>query len=245
VLVALILALIVALAAQPTVGLAGAAAAGVRPSRLTIPANADQLIVVSAPTAYPAAPGYLATLRAFHRADRRSPWRMAFGPWPAETGSGHLVPGTSRREGDHATPIGVFGIGATMYGNRSAPLGLRYRYRHLVCGDWWDEDPYSPRYNQFVHVPCNSTPSFAAGSEALWTERIAYPYFAVLGFNTGPIVGGRNAPGSAIFLHSWVGGPTNGCIALHPAQLLRLLRWLEPTAHPAIEIGTGGLLGAR
>jgi L,D-peptidoglycan transpeptidase YkuD (ErfK/YbiS/YcfS/YnhG family) len=139
----------------------------------------------------------------------------------------------------------VFGIGATIYGNRPTPVGLRYRYRHLVCGDWWDEDPYSPRYNQFVHVPCNTRPGFAAGSEALWTETIAYPYFAVLQFNTGPVIGGRNAPGSAIFLHSWVGGPTNGCIALPQAQLLRLLRWLEPAAHPVVEIGTDHLLGSH
>ena len=41
-----------------------------------------------------------------------------------------------------------------IYGNEPDPGGLRYRYHRLVCGDWWDEDPYSPRYNHFVHVPC-------------------------------------------------------------------------------------------
>jgi hypothetical protein len=29
------------------------------------------------------------------------------------------------------------------------------------CGDWWDEDPYSSEYNQFVHVPCGTTPRFS------------------------------------------------------------------------------------
>lgn len=205
-------------------------------ARLTVPARADQLIVVSSPTNYP--PDYLATVRAYRRASRSSPWRLVFGGWPAETGSGHLISASDRREGDHATPIGVFGLRSTMYGNQPNPGGLRYRYRRLVCGDWWDEDPYSARYNRFVQVPCGITPAFAAASEALWTETTAYPYFAVLRFNMDPTVAGAEAPGSGIFLHSWVGGATEGCVALPENRLLELLRWLRPTAHPAVAIGT-------
>jgi cell wall-associated NlpC family hydrolase/L,D-peptidoglycan transpeptidase YkuD (ErfK/YbiS/YcfS/YnhG family) len=204
----------------------------------SIPASADQLIVVSSPTADPAAPGYLATLRTYERAGPGSAWRRVFGAWPAETGSGHLVSAAGRREGDHATPRGVFGIGRTMYGNEPNPGGLHYAYHRLVCGDWWDEDPYSARYNQFVHVPCGVTPGFAPWSEPLWTETVAYPYFGVVRFNMGPVRGGAQAPGSGIFLHSWVGGATQGCIALREWQLLAVLRWLRPSAHPVIEIGT-------
>ena len=91
---------------------------------------------------------------------------------------------------------------------RTSTAGLRERYRHLGCGDWWDEDPTSARYNRFVVVPCGVTPGFAAGSEALWTETVVYPYFAVIEFNAHPIRRGRGAPGSGIFLHSWEGAPT-------------------------------------
>jgi cell wall-associated NlpC family hydrolase/L,D-peptidoglycan transpeptidase YkuD (ErfK/YbiS/YcfS/YnhG family) len=205
---------------------------------LKIPADADQLIVVSSPTADPPAPGYLATLRVYQRANSTAPWRRVFGPWAAETGSGHLLPATDRREGDHATPIGVFGIGSTMYGNEPNPGGLHYAYHRLVCGDWWDEDPYSARYNEFAHVPCGVTPGFAAWSEPLWTETVAYPYFAVTQFNMNPIRRGSAAPGSGIFLHSWVGGATEGCVALPQSRLLQILRWLRRSAHPVIEIGT-------
>lgn len=214
-----------------------AVAAG-RGARLQIPASADQLIVVSSATEDPSAPGYLATLRAYERADAGSPWRSVFGPWQAETGSGHLLSAAARREGDHATPIGVFGIGAMMYGNEPKPGGLHYAYRRLVCGDWWDEDPYSSQYNHFVRVPCRVTPVFAAWSEALWTETVAYPYFAVIRFNVHPIRAGADAPGAGIFLHSWVGGATEGCVALRERRLLDVLRWLKPSAHPVIEIGT-------
>jgi L,D-peptidoglycan transpeptidase YkuD (ErfK/YbiS/YcfS/YnhG family) len=209
------------------------AAPAVGQAHLSIPARANQLIVVSSPT--PAPVNYLATLQAYARANASSPWRPAFGPWPAETGYGHLR--RHRHEGDGSTPIGVFGIAPTMYGNDRRPSGVGYRYHRLVCGDWWDEDPFSPRYNRFVHVACGTTPGFASWSERLWTETTAYPYFAVLTFNTTPIVRGPKAPGSGIFLHSWVDGPTAGCVALPQARLLRVLRWLRPARHPAVEIG--------
>jgi cell wall-associated NlpC family hydrolase/L,D-peptidoglycan transpeptidase YkuD (ErfK/YbiS/YcfS/YnhG family) len=210
--------------------------AATRDTGLAIPSSANQLIVVSSPTDDPA--GYLATLRVYQRAGPASPWRLVFGPWEAETGSGHLLSAGARREGDHATPIGVFGIGGTMYGNQTNPGGLHYDYHRLVCGDWWDEDPYSPQYNRFVHVPCGVTPAFASWSEPLWTETVAYPYFGVVQFNMNPTRGGANGLGSGIFLHSWVGGATEGCVALHEPQLLELLRWLRPSARPVIEIGT-------
>jgi L,D-peptidoglycan transpeptidase YkuD (ErfK/YbiS/YcfS/YnhG family) len=196
--------------------------------------------VVSSPTADP--PGDVATLRAYSRSGAGTHWHQTFGPWPAETGMGHLVPAAARREGDGATPIGVFGIGSTVYGNQPNPGGLHTGYHRLTCGDWWDEDPYSPRYNEFVEVPCGLTPGFASWSEALWTETVAYPYFAVVQFNTGPTIGGSRAPGSAIFLHSWIGAPTHGCVALHESELLAVLRWLRPAEHPVIEIGAAGEL---
>jgi L,D-peptidoglycan transpeptidase YkuD (ErfK/YbiS/YcfS/YnhG family) len=232
-----LLAFLAALVIQAAPANAGARATS-RGARLAIPGSAQQLIVVSSPTDEPPPPGYLATLRAYERADPRSSWQPVFGAWRAETGSGHLLPAGARREGDHATPIGVFGIGRVMYGNEPNPGGLHYAYHRLGCGDWWDEDPYSERYNQFVHVPCGTTPGFAAWSEPLWTETVAYPYFAVLQFNMNPIRGGADGLGSGIFLHSWVGGATEGCVALPERQLLRLLRWLKPAAHPVVEIGT-------
>ncbi len=202
--------------------------------RFHIPARARELVVVSSPTYHPR--HYLATLRAYTRSSAGSPWRLRFGPWAAETGYGHLR--DRRHEGDGSTPTGVYGLEMTLYGNQLDPGGLHYRYHHLVCGDWWDEDPYSPKYNRFVHVACGTRPAFASGSEALWTEKQAYPYFAVLRFNVDPTRGGAGAPGSGIFLHSWVGGATAGCVALPESRLLRILRWLRPGLHPVVAIGT-------
>jgi L,D-peptidoglycan transpeptidase YkuD (ErfK/YbiS/YcfS/YnhG family) len=237
-------AVAILMASTATQASAAAAVTEARPAnaaaRFSIPASADQLIVISSPNDDPPAPGYLATLRTYQRASGDSPWRAVFPAWRAETGSGHLLEASERREGDHATPIGVFGVGATIYGNAPNPGGLSYPYHHLACGDWWDEDPYSAQYNDFVHVSCDATPPFADWSEALWTETVAYPYFAVLQFNESPVVSGANAPGAGIFLHSWVGTATEGCVALPQAELLEVLRWLKPSQHPLVEIGTNG-----
>jgi L,D-peptidoglycan transpeptidase YkuD (ErfK/YbiS/YcfS/YnhG family) len=223
---------------DPAAAAAPAARVAVHRGGLRVPAQADQLIVVSSRTLDPPAPGYVATFRVYQRAGRSSPWRQAFGPWQAETGSGHLV--VVRHEGDHATPIGVFDFGRVMYGTNPNPGGLHYPYHQLQCGDWWDEDPYSAQYNRFVHVPCGTTPSFAGWSEALWTEGNAYPYLAVIQFNMHPVAYGDDAPGAGIFLHSWMGTATEGCIALPESRLLDILRWLKPSAHPMIEIGLDG-----
>jgi len=220
---------------------AAARTAGDRRTSFRIPPSADQLVVVSSPTYDPPAPGYLATFQTFRRANASSAWKRVFPTWQAETGAGHLR--DVRREGDGSTPTGVYPLGATIYGNNANPDGLHEPYHHLVCGDWWDEDPYSPRYNRFVHVPCGSTPPFASWSEALWTERTAYRYFVVIDFNVDPTVAGPNAPGSGIFLHAWIGAPTQGCVALPLPDLLAVLRWLRPADHPVIEIGTDAEVG--
>lgn len=223
-----------------------AAAAALMPAtpagaaRLRLPRRARELVVVSSPTADPPGAQSIAVLRAYARSGHGAgaAWRLVFGPWAVETGGGHLLPAARRREGDRATPIGVFSFGRTLYGNRPDPGGLHYRYHRLGCGDWWDEDPYSGAYNHLVHVPCGVRPAFASWSEALWTETLAYPYFAVIDFNVDPVRRGAGANGSGIFLHSWVDAATAGCVALPRRRLLKLLRWLRPARDPMIEIGT-------
>ena len=121
-----------------------------------------------------------------------------------------------------------------MYGNAPDP-GVRFRYQRLVCGDWWVEDPSSPAYNTFQHVPCGRRPPFRTTTPGMWEEERAYAHLAVVEFNMHPVVPGR---GSGIFLHAQTGGPTNGCISLPRADLVRVLRWLAPDARPSIVIGT-------
>jgi len=173
-----------------------------------------------------------ASLRLWSREGRC--WSPAAGPWKARVGRSGLS--GNRREGDGTTPTGTYTIGRTMYGVAPDPV-VQYRYRRIVCGDYWVEDPRSPSYNRFRHVRCGQPPPFRVTGERLWEATTAYRHFAVIGFNTNPVVPGR---GSGIFLHASTGRPTNGCVSLPVTQLRQVLRWLRPEASPRIQIRITG-----
>jgi len=190
-------------------------------------AGARQLITIEAPSAA----STVATVELWQRTG--SCWQAVAGPWTGFLGyngfSGH------KREGDGTTPTGIYGIGPVMYGDAANP-GVRYSYHLLACGDWWDENPASAEYNTFQHVPCGQNP-FRGDSEALWTETAPYPSFAVVDYNTDPVISGA---GSAIFLHASTGGPTAGCVSVPLGDLDQMLRWLNPADSPAIVMAPSG-----
>jgi L,D-peptidoglycan transpeptidase YkuD (ErfK/YbiS/YcfS/YnhG family) len=188
--------------------------------------SGSQLITVEAATTRTTH----ATLRTWRRSG--SCWRAVAGPYPARVGHNGLR--KNRREGDGTTPIGTFRIGRVMYGNAPNP-DVKFPYQRLRCGDWWNEDPSSPSYNTLQRLRCGERPPFRVKSPGMWEERTAYSHLAVVEFNMHPVIPGR---GSGIFLHAQTGGPTNGCISLRRADLVRVLRWLRPSAAPRITIGT-------
>ena len=194
-------------------------------NRLPGTQSATELVTVTASS-------YGTTTASLELWERRgSCWRHVAGPWRAWLGRGGLS--THKREGDGATPAGTYAIGGTVYGIAPDP-GVRSTYRRLACGDWWDEDVHSATYNTFRHVACGSQPPFGGDSEALWRISLQYRYFAVIEYNAHPAVRGR---GSAIFLHVSAGRPTAGCVSLPEAQLVRVLRWLRPSARPLVHLG--------
>ncbi|MGI8753314.1 MAG: L,D-transpeptidase family protein [Acidimicrobiales bacterium] len=153
-------------------------------------------------------------------------------PFNAETGYGGIVPVADRVENDGATPQGIFGFGATMYGVSGYSPNTAYRYQPLTCGSWWDEAPGSPTYDLFQQYPCGVTPAFAYSAEALWTETVAYVHFADIRTPNPP----QNSAG--IFLHDYTtAGDTAGCVALPSGELDAVLGWMAPSAQPHIAIG--------
>jgi L,D-peptidoglycan transpeptidase YkuD (ErfK/YbiS/YcfS/YnhG family) len=126
-----------------------------------------------------------------------------------------------KKEGDGATPLGVFALRECWYraDRLSAPAsGLPL---HVVeKDDGWCDDPQSPHYNIHVKLP------FRGSHEMLWREDHAYDLIVPLGYNDEPVIPGR---GSAIFLHlaqpDW--RPTEGCVALAKSDLLELLPQLH------------------
>lgn len=129
-----------------------------------------------------------------------------------------------KREGDGASPRGTFRLRAGFYRPDQFPARPRSQLRLVPTHpqDGWCDDPSDRRYNQPIRLPA---PGVSA--EALWREDGLYDLVIDLDYNRGPI---RPRHGSAIFLHVARPGylPTEGCVALKRADLVRLLRRLGP-----------------
>ncbi len=155
-------------------------------------------------------------------------WRRVFGPWIAWIGRNGMARPGAKREGDGRTPAGTFGF-QFFFGVDPDP-GVHFPYRRVYGYDVWDDDPSSPRYNEWVDVRYGNP---GAGPEPM--DVSAYDYGAVIAYNTARTPG----LGSAIFLHINIGTPTAGCVTLPVGELLEILRWLNPAASPRIEMGVG------
>lgn len=161
-------------------------------------------------------------------------------PLPARVGAKGFS--DQHTEGVPTTPTGVYSFGSTMYGIAADP-GVRFPYHRVVADDWWNENPNSAAYNTFQHTATNP----GGYSEALWREVPAYTHFAVITYNMPPNVP-KPVPnaGSGIFLHEFstaTGGPTAGCVSLSHADLVAVLRWLDPKHSPRIVICPAQNLG--
>ncbi|MCC7275591.1 MAG: L,D-transpeptidase family protein [Alphaproteobacteria bacterium] len=153
----------------------------------------------------------------------------ACGDW-AVTGAGLLVAHGRRlrcalgrggiradkREGDGATPAGIFGLRRVLWRpDRGPPPVTPLPTAAVAPEDGWCDDPGHPDYNRPVLLP------HPAGHERMWRDDALYDLVVVVGHNDAPVVPGA---GSAIFVHVAREGyaPTEGCVALAAADL----RWL-------------------
>jgi L,D-peptidoglycan transpeptidase YkuD (ErfK/YbiS/YcfS/YnhG family) len=155
-------------------------------------------------------------------------WRRVLGPWPARLGRGGLAPPGAKREGDGRTPSGTFRL-PFLFGTGPDP-GFAARYRRSHPWTAWDDDPASPRYNEW-----GDTRYGDPGASPEPMDVSAYVYGAVIGYNTRRVPG----LGSAIFLHASIGIPTAGCVTLPVPRLLRVLHWLDPRYSPRIRLRAG------
>ena len=171
-----------------------------------------------------------ATVTAYQSSGSR--WVRMLGPWTAWIGSHGFAPAGKKREGDGRTPSGTYGFASYFFGVASRPGGIHYRWRHAYSYDVWNDDPRSSRYNLWTD---RRTQAAGRGPEPLHVSP-AYDYAAVIGYNTSRTPG----LGSAIFLHVSHNSPTAGCVSLPRAQLIAILRWLDPTKSPRIRMGVAG-----
>ncbi len=136
-------------------------------------------------------------------------------------GKGGVKPEADKREGDGVTPLGVYPFRKVFYrpDRLETPItGLPVEPLSSQLG--WCDDAESPHYNKLVSLP------FGPSHEKLWREDHVYDLVVVIGHNDSPVVPGK---GSAIFMHIAREDytPTEGCVALKKADLLRFLRQVK------------------
>ena len=132
-------------------------------------------------------------------------------------GKGGMVGAAKKREGDGASPIGLWGMKRVFY----RADRLKRPETGLPCvatreTDGWCDDSAHPRYNRPVTLP------FAASHEKLWREDHVYDLIVELNHNSDPVTPNL---GSAIFFHLARQGytPTEGCIAVSREDMLAVL----------------------
>ncbi|MBS4179192.1 SH3 domain-containing protein [Lederbergia citrea] len=127
------------------------------------------------------------------------------------------------REGGASSPVGKYTIG-TAFGQKTNP-GTKLPYRKITSDDVWVDDPKSPLYNTWQSK--KKTKGKWKSAENM--THPLYKYGFVINYNT------KRTPykGSAIFFH--IGDSyTLGCTATSEANVIKILKWLDPAKKPVI-----------
>lgn len=166
--------------------------------------------------------GILATIRVHTRPGGRSRGILVAGPRAIPVVLGRSGIRANKREGDGATPRGVFRLlrlwwRADRYPRPSTALPVRRIEPDIA----WCEAPADRRYNRPYRRSANDP------GDRLWRDDHLYDLIIEIGHNTCPRVAGR---GSAVFVHLARSNraPTAGCIALAQGELRRLLARVGP-----------------
>ncbi len=136
-------------------------------------------------------------------------------------GRAGIIARADKREGDGATPEGIYPIRSVWYRpDRIALPPIAFSSFPITPADGWCDDPGHPDYNRHVTLP------FKASHERLWRDDGRYDILAVLGHNDDPAVPNL---GSCIFWHIAAEdyAVTAGCVATKAEDLLSLLPLLS------------------
>ena len=138
-----------------------------------------------------------------------------------------------KKEGDGKSPTGIYSFG-TAFGTVSRPTGIKMPYTVSTEHDYWIDDVNSLDYNKWVNYEGDPKERWASFERLKITP---YKYSLVINYNTYDIVPGK---GSAIFMHigSSSSKGTAGCINISEINMLKILKWLDPSKDPILIQGT-------
>ena len=122
-----------------------------------------------------------------------------------------------KKEGDLATPKGLFKLGLLYYRkDRTKLLKCKIKKRAIQKSMGWCNDSRSKKYNREIYFP------FKYSAEKLYRRDRIYDIFINIKYNHSPII---KEKGSAIFLHlsNKKYKPTSGCVAILKKDFLKIL----------------------
>ena len=122
-----------------------------------------------------------------------------------------------KKEGDLATPKGLFKLGLLYYRkDRIKSLKCKIKKKVIKRSMGWCDDSRSKKYNREIYFP------FKYSAEKLYRRDRIYDIFINVKYNHSPII---KEKGSAIFLHlsNKKYKPTSGCVAILKKDFLKIL----------------------
>ena len=122
-----------------------------------------------------------------------------------------------KKEGDLATPKGLFKLGLLYYRkDRIKLLKCKIKKKVIKKSMGWCNDSRSKKYNREIYFP------FKYSAEKLYRRDRIYDIFINIKYNHFPII---KEKGSAIFLHlsNKKYKPTSGCVAILKKDFLKIL----------------------
>ena len=123
----------------------------------------------------------------------------------------------SKKEGDLATPKGIFKLGQLYYRkDKVKQIKCKIKKQIIRKNMGWCNDSRSTKYNKEINFP------FRYGAEKLYRKDMIYDLLINIEYNFRPVI---KKKGSAIFLHlaSSKYKPTKGCIAISKKDFLKIL----------------------
>ena len=122
-----------------------------------------------------------------------------------------------KKEGDLATPKGLFKLGLLYYRkDRIKSLKCKIKKKVIKKGMGWCNDSRSKKYNREIYFPTKYS------AEKLYRRDRIYDIFINIKYNHSPII---KEKGSAIFLHlsNKKYKPTSGCVTILKKDFLKIL----------------------
>jgi L,D-peptidoglycan transpeptidase YkuD (ErfK/YbiS/YcfS/YnhG family) len=201
--------------------------------------NSRQCILVLAPN-WSSTTG---TLRAFERTSATSEWKMRGNAIPVVLGKKGLAWGSGlveannasaprKIEGDNRVPAGIFRLGPAFgYATAHEARWIKLPYVQSTSQSEGIDDPRSRYYNRLVDRSKVARVDWRTSEKMLRADDL-YKWGFFVAHNPRATPGA----GSCIFFHIWKSSSTatTGCAAMSARDLVRLLRWLDPGAHPVL-----------